>query len=140
MKLQLVTLSGIIMDENIYEVIIPTSSGEIAVFPGHEPLVTLAVGGALLVRKQKGDSNSQMELFAINGGVVEVEPERVRILVDEADSSEDIIESEVEKALELARKQKLEAKSQVELSKAQEMIDRHATRLKVAGLRRRHKN
>jgi len=140
MKLQLVTLSGIIMDENIYEVIIPTSSGEIAVFPGHEPLVTLAVGGALLVRKQKGDSNSQMELFAINGGVVEVEPERVRILVDEADSSEDIIESEVEKALELAKKQKSEAKSQVEFSKAQEMIDRHATRLKVAGLRRRHKN
>lgn len=140
MKLQLVTLSGIIMDENIYEVIIPTSSGEVAVFPGHEPLVTLAVGGALLVRKHKGDSNSQMELFAINGGVVEVEPERVRILVDEADSSEDIIESEVEKALELARKQKQEAKSQVELSKAQEMIDRHATRLKVAGLRRRHKN
>lgn len=139
MNLQLVTLSGIAMDEEVYEVIIPTTSGEIAVFPGHEPLVTIAQTGVLTVRRERSDLDKQLEFFAINGGVVEIEPERVRILVDEANSSEDIIEAEVEKALALAKKQKSEAKSQVEINKAQDLIDRQAVKLKVAGLRRHHR-
>lgn len=136
MKLQLITLTGLKMDDDIYEVVIPTSSGEIAVYPGHEPLVTVAVPGVLSVRRNKTDSDDARELFALNGGVVEIDTTRVRILVDDADRPEEIVAAEVEKALALAQKQKSEAKSQVELDKAQAMIDRSAVRLKVAGLRR----
>ena len=139
MKLQLVTLTGLKMDDDVYEIIIPTSSGEIAVYPGHEPLVTVAVPGVLSVRRNKSDGESAVEIFAINGGVVEINTERVRILVDDADNSEDIVAAEAEKALELAKKQKASAKDAVELEKAQAMIDRSAVRLKVAGLRR-HKH
>lgn len=138
MKLQLITLTGLKMDDDVYEVVIPTSSGEIAVYPGHEPLVTVAVPGVLLVRRNKTDSDDSREPFALNGGVVEIDIDRVRILVDDADRPEEIVASEVEKALALAQKQKSEAKSQVELDKAQAMIDRSAVRLKVAGLRRHH--
>ncbi len=136
MKLQLITLTGLKMDEEVYEVILPTASGEIAVYPGHEPLVTMAVPGVLAVRKKRGDIDESREYFAVNGGVAEIDAGRLRILVDDADSPEEIIEAEVQKALELAKKQKSEAKSQVELDKAQAMIDRSAVRLKVAGLRR----
>ena len=45
LQLQLITLLGQKMDEEVYEVILPTTIGEISVFPSHEPLVTLAKPG-----------------------------------------------------------------------------------------------
>lgn len=140
MNLELVTLLGKKVDQEIYEVIIPSADGEIAVFPGHEPLVTLAVPGAIAVRHQKGDDDQHLEYFAISGGIVEVSPKKVRILVDEADHGDDIIEAESKAALDRAVQMRDNAKDQVELEKAHQLVDRHAVRLKVAELRRRRRN
>lgn len=137
MKLELITLDGPKIDQEVYEVLLSTASGEIAVLPGHEPLVTLAVPGVISVRHKKTDSDNQMDVFASNGGVVEISPERIRIIVDEADAAEEILESEAREALERAKKMKAEAKSQVDVNEAQALIARHAVRLKVAGLRSR---
>lgn len=139
MNFQLVTLLGAKVDKDVYEVILPTAAGEIAVFPGHEPLVSLAVPGAIAVRHAKGDADGKLEYFAISGGVIEISPTSLRVLVDEADSGEDIIEAESKAALERALKLQSEAKNQVELEKASALVDRHAVRLKVADLRRRHR-
>lgn len=139
MNLQLITLLGIKLDQEVYEVVIPTADGEIGVFPGHEPLVTIAVPGAITVRHHKGDSNDKLDFFAISGGVVEVAPKSIRVLVDEADHGDDIIEAESQAALERAIKLRDSAKDQVELEKAGQLVDRHAVRLKVADLRRRHR-
>jgi len=136
---QLVTLLGTKVDKDVYEVILPTAAGEIAVFPGHEPLVSLAVPGAIAVRYAKGDADDKLDYYAISGGVIEVSPEGLKVLVDEADSGDDIIEAESKAALERALKMKAEAKSQVDLEKATALVDRHAVRLKVADLRRRHR-
>ena len=136
MNLQLITLQGIKIDEPVYEVILPTTSGEIAVFPGHEPLVTVAKAGVIQVRREREHSNERMELFAISGGVIEISPERVRVLVDEADHGEDILESETKAALERAIKMRDNAANQVELEKAHQLVDRHMVLLKVASLQR----
>lgn len=136
MKLQLVTLLGVKVDHEIYGVTIPTEAGEISVFEGHEPLVTLAKPGVLAVRHKKEDADEEREYFATSGGVVEINPERVRVLVDEADHGEDIIEAESRAALDRALKLREKAGSQMELEEASSLIDRHAVRLKVAGLRR----
>lgn len=139
MKFQLVTLLGTKVDQDIYEAILPTAAGEIAVFPGHEPLVSIAVPGAIAVRHAKGDADNRLDYFAVSGGVIEVTPESVKVLVDEADSADDIVESETKAALDRAMKMKASAKDQVELEKASQLVDRHAVRLKVADLRRRHR-
>lgn len=139
MHLQLITLQGIRVDQDIYELIAPTAAGEIAVFPGHEPLVTLAVPGALAVRHEKGDRDEKLEYFAISGGVIEVNPEAIRILVDEADHGDDIIEAESRAALERAMKLRDQAKDQVEIDQAKQLIDRHEVRLRVAELQRRRR-
>ena len=136
MNLQLITLQGVKIDEQVYEVILPTSSGEIAVFPGHEPLVTVAKAGVIQVRREKDHSNERMELFAISGGVIEINQTSVRVLVDEADHGEDILESETKAALERAIKMRDEATNQLELEKAHQLVDRHMVRLKVADLQR----
>lgn len=139
MNFQLVTLAGVRVDESVYEVIIPTVDGEISVFPSHEPLVTVAKSGVIAVRRDKQHDNDQMDYFAISGGVVEVSADRVRVLVDEAEHGEDIVEAESQAALERAIKLRDDAKTQVELEKAHQLVDRHAVRLKVADLHRRRR-
>lgn len=139
MHLQLITLKGISVDQDIYELIAPTAAGEIGVFPGHEPLVTLAVSGALTVRHNKADRDDKLEYFAISGGVIEINPDSIRVLVDEADHGDDIIEAESQAALERALKLRDEAKDQVELEKAMQLVDRHQVRLRVADLQRRRR-
>ena len=139
MKLELITLLGEKVNQDVYEVVLPTADGEIAVFPGHEPLVSIAIPGAIAVRYKKGDSDDLLDYFAISGGIIEIAQSGVRVLVDEADHGDDIIESESRAALERAIKMRDTASSQVELEKAHQLVDRHAVRLKVADLRRRHR-
>lgn len=140
MRLELITLSGLKMDDDVYEVLLPTADGEIAVFPGHERLITLAIPGIVSVRRNKNDHDDRMEVFATNGGVIEINGERVRVIVDEADAADEILETEAKAALALAEKLRADAKSQVDINEAQALINRHTARLKVAGLRRhRHK-
>lgn len=140
MHLQLITLRGIRLDREMYELMVPTADGEIAVFPGHEPLVTLAVPGALTVRYDKKDPDDKLEYFAISGGVVEINPDAIRVLVDEADYGAEISEAEVKAALKRAEKLRDDAKDQVELEHAKELIDRHEVRLRVADLQRRRRS
>lgn len=139
MHLELITLLGKKVDQEVYEVILPTADGEIAVFPGHEPLVTIAVPGVIAVRRVKGDPDDQLDYFAISGGVIEVSQKKVRVLVDEADHGDDIIESESKAALERAIALRENATDQIELEQAHQLVDRHNVRLKVAGLRRHHR-
>lgn len=135
---QLVALSGKKFDDEVYEVVLPTLDGEIGVLKDHMPLVSVATTGAIMVRRNPKDTDLQREFFAVNGGVVEVSNNTLRVLVDEADRAEELNEAEVQKALERAQKMKAEAKDQVSLEHAQQLVDRHAVRLQVAGLKRRH--
>ncbi len=137
---QLVALSGIKFDDDVYEVTLPTLDGEIGVLQHHMPLVSVAKNGVIAVRKNPKDSDTAREFFATNGGVIEVTADNtLRVLVDEADHSEGIDEAEAQKALERAQKMKAEAKDQVSLEHAQTMVDRQSVRLQVAGLKRRNR-
>lgn len=136
---QLVSLSGKKFDEEVYEVILPTMDGEIGVLKDHMPLVSVAKTGVIAVRRGPKDSEAQREYFATNGGAIEVADNTLRVLVDEADRADDINEAEVQKALSRAQKMKAEAKDQVSLEHAQQLVDRQAVRLQVAALRRHHR-
>src|SRR5690606_34103732 len=83
-KFELVTLSGVKYSEDVYEVLLPTLSGQIGVLPGHMPLISAATQGLISVRKASNLPDDMMENFATNGGVIEVENNTLRVLVDEA--------------------------------------------------------
>lgn len=135
MRLELITLSGVKLDQQIYSASIPTIDGEISVFPSHEPLVTMAKSGVITAHYEK--DGQKIEYFAISGGVVEISYDYIRVLVDEADHGDDIIEAETKAALDRAIKLRDETEDQVEREKAHQLIDRHLVRLKVAELQRR---
>ena len=136
-RLQLITLSGTKFDDDVYEVLVPTMDGQIGVLPGHMPLISVAKSGVISVRRNERDLDIAMEHFAVSGGVVEVLDNTLRILVDEADHAEDINEAEAQAAHERALKLKAEATDEVSLERAQELVDRTATRLQVASLKHR---
>lgn len=137
-RFQLVALSGKKFDDDVYEVVLPTLDGEIGVLQDHMPLVSVATTGMIAIRRNPRDSDSQREFFATNGGVIEVSGNTLRVLVDEADHAEELNEAEVQKALERAKQMQAEAKDQVSLEHAQQVVDRQQVRLQVANLKRRH--
>lgn len=137
MKLELITVLGQKMNEDVYEVVVPTADGSISVYPMHQPLITVVVPGVLTVRRNRNDLDSQLEFYATSGGVAEIDNKRIRILVDEAEHADDITEAEAKAAYEAAQEMKVKAGEQVDLERAQQMMDRHALRLKVAEVKRR---
>jgi len=139
LNLKLITLLGEKVNNNVYEVILPTKTGEITVLPDHEPLVSLLDAGAMAIRHQKTDTNDKLEYYAVSGGVVEITRESVVVLVDEAESDREISETEAKAAYERAVKASEEVKDIIELEEAKKSLSHHAARLKVAELGRRYK-
>ncbi len=139
MNFELVTLDGVKFKATAYSAILPTASGEITVLPGHEPLLSQLVPGVITIRRNKSDPDYHLEHFATYGGVLEISHQGVRVLVDEAAHGEEINLAEAQKAHDEAVRLRKEAKTQVELDQAQALVDRHAVRLHVADLRRRHR-
>ncbi len=135
--LELVTLTGIKLRESVHEVLLPTPQGQIAVFKNHAPLVSLASTGVISVRLKDNHPDDMMEHYAIDSGVIEISNDTVRVLVDEADKDSDVSAKEAEEALKRAKHLRSEARDQVSLDKAQFLVDRETSRLKVAELKRR---
>ncbi len=139
LKFKLVTLSGTKSSNDVHEVLLPTPQGQIAVFEHHSPLVSLATTGVIKVRKKAGDPDDFMDIYATNGGVIEIVNNTVKVLVDEADVPEEINQQEAEKAHQEAKNLLKDAKDQMSLDHAQTMLDRTSVRLKVAELKNRRK-
>jgi F-type H+-transporting ATPase subunit epsilon len=135
---ELVTLDGVKFKATAYSAVLPTASGQITVLPDHEPLLSQLVPGVITIRRNKGDADYHLEHYATYGGVLEISKSGVRVLVDEASHGDEISVAEAQKAHDAAVALRKDAKDQVELDKAQSLVDRHAVRLEVADLRRRH--
>lgn len=138
MKFELVSLDGVKFSAEAYSVVLPTAAGQITLLPQHEPLLGVVVPGVITIRRSKSDPDHHLEHYATYGGVLEVGPDGARVLVDEATHGDEINEAEAEKAHQAALDLRKAAKDQVELDKAQSLVDRHAVRLEVARIRRRH--
>lgn len=137
---ELVSIEGLKFSNDVYEVVLPTKDGYIGVFPHHMPLISLVTSGAIKIRRHKDDKDVDMELFAINEGVVEIDDKLVRVLVDEADHSKDVIEKDAQAALELAQRRIKEAKNKVDIQKAQSLLNVSKAKIEVAKIKRRRKS
>ena len=139
-KFKLVSLSGKKFDDEVYEVVLPTKDGQIGVLSHHMPIISVVKNGVIMVRKNEKDSDAAREFFATNGGVIEVANNELKLLVDEADHADEINKAEAEAALERAKKMRSEAKDQIDIEKAQSLMDRQSVRLAVANLKHRKHN
>jgi F-type H+-transporting ATPase subunit epsilon len=97
LTLEIVTPEARVYSDTIESVVIPTTTGEIGILPGHIPLLTQVEHGELRVTK-----NGQTHYLAVGGGFAEIEGDKVSILAEQAITAEKIDEAAVEAAMRRA--------------------------------------
>jgi F-type H+-transporting ATPase subunit epsilon len=85
LKIDIVTAERIVYSAEVDTVIAPGAEGQLGILPHHAPLMTILQAGELIVRK-----GGQEEIMAISGGFLEVRPDRVIVLADQAERAEEI--------------------------------------------------
>lgn len=129
-SLKIVTPEKIIyQNDQVDQVSIPTSTGEITVLPNHIPLVSILQSGEMVFKE-----NGQENFFAISGGFLEVkEHSEVLILADNVERAHEInIEkAEAAKTKAEAQMRELHNREDVDFARLQAVIDREANRLRV---------
>lgn len=96
-------------------VALPGEAGELGILPGHMPLITRIRPGAVRIEKEDGDE----EFVFVAGGILEVQPQCVTVLSDTAIRGHDLDEAKANDARKAAEEALKNAKSDIDLAKAQ---------------------
>ena len=97
LTLEIVTPEARVYSDTIDAVVIPTTSGEIDILPGHIPLLTQVAAGSLCVTKAGKEDH-----LIIGDGFAVVENDHVSVLAENAITVETINEHAAEDALKRA--------------------------------------
>jgi F-type H+-transporting ATPase subunit epsilon len=100
LKLEILTPNGVIYDGNALSVTLPGQEGEFGVLAHHGSLTTLLESGVIDIEKE----DKSVESILINWGVVQVDEEKVVVLVEGAVAIRGETEGEIAQALDNAKK------------------------------------
>lgn len=117
LQLEIVTPEGKVYENAIDSVVLPTTTGEIGIMPGHIPLLTEVQAGEITV--SKGGSS---EKLAVSKGFAQCVGDKVSILAEHAIDAADIDLEAVEAA---------QARAQEALKNATEMSEEELTMLET---------
>lgn len=82
------------------EVQIPGAEGDMTVLPNHSPVLTTLRPGIVKVSGPDGDAD-----FVVTGGFVEISPEGVSVLAEQAHVGTEVKKADLEGVLSFAREQ-----------------------------------
>jgi len=129
LQLQLVTPYKRVLAEDVDDVTLPGTVGELGILPGHTPLLTTLKVGELVYRQ-----GQQAFHVAVNWGYVEVEEDAVTVLVETAEPADQIDLERAKAALgraETALKSLSPEDKQFKVMEA--ALERALVRIQVAG-------
>jgi len=126
LTLEIVTPDRSLLREEVDEVVVPGSEGELGVLPGHTPLLSSLKIGELWYRQ-----GSEKHFLAIAFGFVEVLPDRVTVLADVGERAQEIDVQRAERAKQRAEEQIARAQAQAHLSQ----LDLDVERARIALLK-----
>ena len=131
MLLEIITAESEIYSDEVELVVAPGIEGQLGILPHHAPLMTALQPGEILIRK-----DGEETYLAVTGGFMEVIGNKVTILADACERSDEIDESRAQEAMERAREglERQESDSQLELAVASMRIAQ--VRLNVVRRRR----
>jgi F-type H+-transporting ATPase subunit epsilon len=84
-RCEIVSQDRTVFQGDVDIVVLPGMAGEMGILPHHAPVLTTLKYGIIKVRR-----NNKEELFAVAGGVAEVQPTIITILADAAENIEEI--------------------------------------------------
>ena len=129
LRLEIVTPERRVLDAEVDSVTVPTASGEAGIMPNHAPLVSVLRPG-VLTYAARGAS----ERLAVSGGFVEVNSDKIAVLVDMAEAAGEIDIEQARADRDAAEKNLTSAAlaSAEDTEPMREAADHAAARLRVA--------
>ena len=131
MRLEIITAERKVYDDDVELVVVPGSDGELGILSNHAPLMSTLQRGELVIRKEGEDT-----YLAVSGGFIEVLDDRVTVLADAAEKSDEIDEQRALAAMERARDSLVNRESTIELEQVAVAMRRAQIRLNVVRRRR----
>lgn len=98
MQCDIVTQERTVFSAQVNSVNLPGTEGRMGILPNHSALLTTLGFGEVIVRPVSGDE----EYFAIGGGFAEIQPHKVIVLADSAESAGEINIDRAEQARQRA--------------------------------------
>ena len=129
--LEIVTPQGLVFSEEVDEVTASGSEGEFGILPGHVPFVTTLKIGILSAKVGNATKH-----FFVNWGYAEVGAEKVLILADSAELSEEIDLERAKAAMKRAE-ERLKQAEHTDFHRAELALERAVTRIQLTELRRK---
>ncbi len=126
LRLEIVTPYGSVFGDDVDEVTAAGSEGEFGVFPQHAPFITTLKTGMLTAKKE-----GETLIFFVSGGYAEVGPDKVIVLADSAERSEDIDVERAKAAMKRAE-ERLKKAEEIDFVRATAAIERATIRVQVA--------
>jgi len=114
MQVDIVSAEGSMFSGKADMVFAQAADGEVGILPKHTQLLSQLKPGQ--VRVISGDEE---DLFFINSGIIEIQPEIVTILADTAIRAEDLDHAAAEEAKQRAEEAMEQAKSDTDIARAQ---------------------
>lgn len=133
-RLEIVTAERAVFSEEVDVIIAPGTEGQLGILPHHAPLMTALQPGELLVRK--GGEEISM---AISGGFLEVRPDRIIVLADAAERSDEIDVARAEEARRRAQERLAHPTPELDIARAEAALARSLARLRVGEKRRKRR-
>ena len=129
--LEIITAERQVYSDEVDLVIAPGIDGELGILPKHAPLMTMLKPGELTVRKDGEDI-----YIAVSGGFMEVLGNRVSVLADACERSDEIDEERAQQAMDRAQELLANQGSDFDAHKALASLQRAQVRLNLVRRRR----
>jgi F-type H+-transporting ATPase subunit epsilon len=127
LRLEFVTPERAIVHDDVDEVQLPGEEGYFGVLPGHAPLLAALQTGELWYRK----GNERVHAF-VDGGFVEVLPDRVSVLAQVAERADEIDVQRAEAAKRRAEEHLASSVSEADTQRARAALLKALFRLEVS--------
>ncbi len=132
-KVVITTAEQQLLETDSVSLTLPGIAGYLGIWANHAPLVTALVPGVVTLHYDDGDAAGSVSHFAVSRGFVEVADNRVSVMVDSCEPSDQIDVTRAEAALERAKKLLLEpANAKVDVARAEAALARAKARLIAA--------
>lgn len=131
LHLKIVTPEEEVLNEEVDQVNVSTTQGELGILPHHANLMAKLVPGELKIKK-----GSKISHFAIGAGFLQVENNTLTIMTDLAENAEEIDEKAVEAARKRAEEALEQKLSNEEYAETLAALEKSLAQLKV---KRRHR-
>lgn len=125
--LEIISPDGIIYKDDIQELSLPTTKGEITILPNHIPLYAKLTEGEAKIKK-----GGKTQIIALLGGMVEIGREKVSIITDYAIRAESIELARAQEAKKRAEETIKSKKEEVDYTIADRDLKKSILELKVA--------